>query len=296
MSTIRSRAIELANDRKYFVSTRSHVRLFEDSGDAKLEADAHLAIVIDHIAHKLASSTAHEQRFLADVRKRPRRPDNEEAVIGHFPAAFGAVYNDYSLVSGVFRKTEVGRKALEASHHYAEVTSLHWADGNRHGARRIIQNNPYSAPEQLIQDALRNFGRRVGQVLWGVNLSDGAEGMDADARQQLVGGSSRDLLRLSALSMHQHAHYSPSDPVIVDNRVSIAPDIESARALPLYSQAFTEAVRPHRGCPALPNLPAIGVLHGGSGIQTLYERASGLIVASNMHTLTIPQEAPYIAA
>lgn len=125
------------------------------------------------------------------------------------------------------------------------------------------------------------LAQHAGRFLLGLNYLQ----LDPEATVALIDGTDVDLVQLCNLSLAQSQAYTPGLPVLDGGRLNTVPDIEAARRLPKYNGASDAVIRPHRGCPAMPSFPAVGLLPGGSAIRELWLPITRHTLENDMHAL-----------
>ncbi len=296
---VRRRAIEVAADSRNF-EPGALVPEFELPGDAKLEADARLAVCIDAIAHRLAASRPHQEYFLNKFHRRVRGEHSRgtrnsriptRSIGVHFMQVFEAVYPDGNIIKEVLGSpfgVTTGRACsqyVENARSYitrecpAKVRQRYVADSLRIGT--------YERPNNVIKAGISTIGIAIPDIIAKMRHT----GLSPEIHEQYLTRLDRRLRATASLSLNQFQSNGVTSGVNIDDSGTITDDAELlvARGMPRYRSGMAdlaEQIRPyHGGCPAMPDLPASERLHGGSSISTLWVPTGRLLVATAVHAL-----------
>ena len=287
MQSIRSRAIELAENPANF-ETHGPVQECDDPASAKLEADAHLAVIIDGTAHRLAESdrlqSQAQRHFKGTLKQKyakgtPNSEINLEFAIYAFQLAYDNQYPENPIVAESFN-SPFGIRAIAACRQFAALAGASQYHGQKVGPDNVDRFIAYEHPDWLVGNGIATVGGVVGtSVLDLYNASiqpEEAENYLVRKERQVRGLASTTLTQF--VRSHSEAMYDAS-------RFSIERQLEIARALPKFKSDSDEAVTPHMGCPAMPDYPVKEMLIGGSGVSKLYQRGIKFILSANLHAI-----------
>lgn len=287
MQSIRSRAIELAGDQANFESYGS-VRVCDNAPDAKLEADAHLAIIADGLAHRLSEFDRLPGAFsryfrgtLGQKYKRgtPNSKINLEFALFAFNTAFDKKYAEHPVVRQSLM-TPLGVRTIEACKQFVALADTTRYPGQKVGPNQIDRSEFYEKPRALISNGIATVGGVVATSvldLFNANVPANEGKHYLTQRERVVRG-----LAGTSLDQFVVSHFEAMNDVSI---YSLARQLAIARGLPKHKNTKHATNAPHRGCPAMPDFPETPILKGGSGVSKLFLRGVELVVSANMHAL-----------
>lgn len=289
MMTIRSRAIELAADPTQF---QRPVPTFSNPGDAKLEADAYLALCIDQVTDYLSNSSRNRRgffdRFSPNILDKFGLLSNQHLdhdwVKTTFIEDFRDAYVDGEAIDAVFNEAPQVPNTEAACQQYLKMCKEYVATHAEEDPGYVIPAAiwDYESAANLMHLGLMSLVSEVPHIL------KGFEGVKLSERPTLLGKPVKGLAHMGSLSLSQliASDQHRAVPRVEGGRINTVPNLQELRDLPLYSSPIEAALRPHRGCPAMPELPPTGgILKGGSGILKMASVAMGLMQATNVHML-----------
>lgn len=283
MQSVRSRAIELAADPRNF-ETAEPLRETFTPAEAKLEADAHLAVCIDGLVARLTSSEPRRQKFMRKFNAGmlkvylPGTPNSEIGVgvgVDAFQTAFFESYASLREIDRVFA-TNFGQRTIAAGLRYREYASSLSMSSDT--GRRM---QSYIDPKVLLLAGINTMGGRLGNQIVDGSRSDLSP---KDLQERLVADASK-IRSLSSVSFDQFRFAHDVAVKKYGEIQTIETRLARCRSNPVHLKPKDAEYAPHSGCPAMPVLPETDRLEGGSGVAKLYLHGVDLIVATNLHAL-----------
>lgn len=282
--SVRARAEALAADPSQL---ETPVPQFDDPIEAKIEADACLAICGDAIVQRLLHEPERRVQFGSDFNEHLRfmravykkAPVDTSLINDNFVASFSKAYVD-PLVIGETLSSErpLGRRTVAACTQYFRTV---------HGARsrysQAVSHTAYQDPSKLIMVGFTTYKHEVGLQIDAIAQSD----LTPDARLVALKRGARSLLSLGSLSIAQLSSIKrDQEGCAAPNEETRKAHIAVARILPEQYRRGDEALRGKNMCPMMPNFRPTDMLSGGSPIAKLHALTLELYEDANMHFLS----------
>lgn len=288
MLTIRGRTIELAADPAQF---EQPVPNFDNPGDAKLEADAYLALCIDQLTDHLSTSQANRQDFfnrfsphvLNKFGRQPNRYLDHNWIKVTFIEDFRGAYINDADINNIFSTAPQIRNTKAACAQYLKLCEEHVAKHSDGESEYVLPASiqDYESPANLMHIGLTTLVHEVPHVLEGLNS------VKPNRRPALLDRPVKGPVLMGSLSLAQLrvSDQQRAAPAVEKEHINTIPNIQVLRAMPPYISDLEAILRPFRGCPAMPELPATDFLRGGSGILKMLKVAIDLTRATNVYML-----------
>jgi len=280
--TIRSRAIEL--DQQLIFPEE----LPEGLHELKLEADAHLAIVISRAADDTAENEVLQKNFLERFANYAVNIDDKPYASSDRHMITNAFFEEYDRYFAKTRVHKVMRSELGDATR-ASCMSFYDAAKDHLASEGVELTHDYSLrlydqPVRLIGLGMRSLGDKVEQALDSSYLKI----IEPEERLSILKNTHLPIKQIASLALDQMIELGQESPdrPIVDGRIQMVDDIRATRQHIDISPVAS--ARSHNGCPALAVMPEGNLLKQGSAITKMFDMTVGLIEKTRLHTLDAP--------